>query len=64
MKAVKITVQEFARLFDISPRQVQKRCKDGLYWPCMLKVKRTGYRWEITVLKSWYDAKMQDLHER
>ena len=64
MKTVKITVQEFARLWDITPRQVQKRLKQGHYWSCMVKVKRTGYRWEIDVLKSWYDGKLLELHER
>jgi hypothetical protein len=56
MKAVKITAKDLAKILDISPRQVQKRMLTGNYWPFVLEVKRGGYKWNIWVLKSWYDS--------
>ena len=59
MKTIQISVTEFASLYGVSGQAVRKQLGKGVLYSQMTGAQKIGNSWIVTVLKSWYDSKIE-----
>jgi hypothetical protein len=61
MKTKQITVTEFAALWGVTPRAVQKALKEGNTYPPIRYSRKIGSSYILDVSLEWYESKKSEL---